>query len=249
MFNLRQGKYTDDSDYEKYKNIKESIDKNEILKTVFGDDLGLKFKKDLFDLSKNQAVLKKNIWKQFCIPLDQRRIQVLIYDVINVLAYRQVISSYKNSEEIFKKWNQYFNNFKNDRIKSLNLLLNEFLKESSNDEKCIFLGQEIIPEYCNNITNSTIIYDISWKKGNPVPKSVKKGEKSVIIMPQNGIVVSDSDINFLKNDGNTLNADIVAATMDNILFISVHTPTDGKSTGDIIKSIDKYFNTSKYEHI
>ena len=37
--------------------------------------------------------------------------------------------------------------------------------------------------------------------------------------------------------------------MDNILFISVHTPTDGKSTGDIIKSIDKYFNTSKYEHI
>jgi len=245
LFNLKQGKYIEDSDYEKYKNIKDSLEKNEILQIVFGDDLGLKFKTELFDLN----VLKKNIWQKFCIPLDQRRIQVLIYDIINVLAYKHVISSYKNSEEIFKKWNQYFNNFKNDRIQSLNLLLSEFLKQSTTDEHCIFLGQEIIPDYCSNLVESKVIYDISWKTGQPIPKNVKKGEKSVIIIPKNGNVVSDLDINFLKKDGQTLNADIVAAKIDNILFISVHTPTDGKSTGDIIKSIDDYFNNSEYEHI
>ena len=127
--------------------------------------------------------------------------------------------------------------------------MSEFLKQSTTDEHCIFLGQEIIPDYCSNLVESKVIYDISWKTGQPIPKNVKKGEKSVIIIPKNGNVVSDLDINFLKKDGQTLNADIVAAKIDNILFISVHTPTDGKSTGDIIKSIDDYFNNSEYEHI
>jgi len=249
LFNLKRGKYTDDSDYEKYKKIKESYEKNEVLRTIFGDDLGQTFKEDIFEIVNGEQIVKKNIWKKFCIPLDQRRIQVLIYDMINVLAYQQVMSKYKNKNEICEVWNQCFNNFKNDRIRSLNTFMKTFLMQAKENEHCIFLGQEVLPNYCKDLGDLKIIHDISWEEGKDMPKQVKKGEKSVIVIPDKGTAVADHDINNPTKGGESLNADITVATIDNILLISVHTPTDGKNTGDIITSINNYFEKSDYQHI
>ena len=82
---LSQGKYNLPKDYDKLNKMKDSKNKIEWLNNVFKDSKKMDtFISELFEGN----ILKKQIWADFCIPLEQRRIQVLIYDMINLIVYK-----------------------------------------------------------------------------------------------------------------------------------------------------------------
>ena len=246
---ISQGKYNLPKDYDKLNKIKYSKNKINLLNNIFRESIKLKkYISELFD----DNILKKQIWVDFCIPLEQRRIQLLIYDMINLIVYNKALKTIYQDESLIKdvrvEFNKEYNSFVNNRNTKINKLIKIFINDINDHNTLlslsanpalgtskirIILGQEVLPAYYADMTNK-----IEDKND---PKKLKKGENSAIISNQN---IEQIEIPVNKN------ADLVAGTINDILFVSVHTPSDGRTTSTIIDEIYSFFiNNDEFKHV
>jgi len=216
-----------------------------------------------------KATLDQNIWNDYCKNIPHRRLQVLIYDMINMITYNTTINMLlagpmlqTERAKLRSEFNRHFNNFVDNRNQGLNTLIKKFLtikrevsediEASKNDQVNLILAQEFSPGYYGGNSQNIIMIDTASEDPAVVKKltkKVKKGETSVII--------SDSKILQRQNIAlDDIEADIVASALIidkvnvGVLFVSLHTPSDGKSTSEILRQLMSKFNENDdYNHI
>lgn len=181
-----------------------------------------------------------------------RKMQVILYDLIQQIAYNKLYEEKKIDPKMF---DYIFNNFKERRSKQISKLINEL---SLNDRNTMTIGflQEYNDDYSKNIGENNIENNKLTKSTNRLTlikedDKSKKGSASAIFTRFGALKkIEDKDIENVKPENKAKEWDIVAGTIDindyiKLLLFSIHTPSTGIDSGEIIEKCFDFFEAYK----
>lgn len=154
---------------------------------------------------------------------EGRLAQILVYDMINTLALQKLGKI---------DLNPIYRGYKGLRDSSMNALLSDYHRNHA-----FVLAQEVHGDYLRGFERQSMVLEQSEK--------VAKGSSSAIFYPDR-VEGSSIDVSSLSSiEGCDVVASKVVIGGESVLFLSIHTPSDGSDTSTIMTRVMELFNATK----
>ena len=199
----------------------------DILKTILGtDDLAAECQTEITPLMD---------WTSICTDVTNRKWQVIVYDLLQIVCYNQAVSAGLIDPLAF---NTSFDQFKEVR----NGIMNTLIVQSKTQCDILLLQEANVKTYKAGLSGCVV---------EPTTSTDKDKAKHTSAIWVNGSTVTD--LTQLTPEYDAINHDIVVATAKvgphKLLILSIHTPSDGGASAGILNWCFEQFRASDASHL
>lgn len=197
-------------------------------------------------------------WRKVCSGKVPRMFQVLVYDLVQQMAYNKYVAEGKIIPEEFDKIVSQFSTKRNETIEKLIHSL-----EDNGNEPTISLLQECSSKYKHNaktklekgiqtIDGDTIVVEGPYEGVEEDGKKIKKGQASVIKLIKGGkhqLEEIKPQPKYTYDNHDVVCAKLVLDGDKSVLLYSIHTPTTGEESHTIIQNCFTHFEKTNVDYM